>query len=135
MLRRPPRRGAATVEFAVVIPVFFVFILAMIEFGRGLMVTNSLQNAARAACRFGVPGGVSTSEIKDAATTALANQGVNHVSITVQVQGSTSTDAKDAVSNDRITVIVSAPIASNTWLPGANFVKGSLSGRFTLPRE
>src|SRR5579884_3784762 len=47
------RRGATAVEFALVAPVFFMFILGLIELGRGMMVQSLLENAARAGVRTG----------------------------------------------------------------------------------
>ena len=41
------RRGVATVEFAIVAPLFFLLVLGCIEFGRALMVQQMLTNASR----------------------------------------------------------------------------------------
>ena len=51
---RSIRRGASTVEFAFVAPVFFVMVLGIFEIGRACMVTELLTEAARRACREGV---------------------------------------------------------------------------------
>jgi len=45
------RSGVATVEFALVAPVFLLFVFALFELGRMLMVQQSLTNAAREGCR------------------------------------------------------------------------------------
>ena len=45
------RRGATVVEFAVVSPLFFLFIFGLIEFGRYVMVQQALTNAAREGSR------------------------------------------------------------------------------------
>lgn len=132
--KRRRRLGAATTEFALVIPIFFTFILSMVEFGRGLMVINLLQHSARTGCRSGIISGSSTSDITTTASDAMKNQGLKNVTVTVKVNGAAN-DASTAVTGDRVTVIVSAPIASNTWLPVGSFIKGSLSGQYTLARE
>src|SRR5947207_1682787 len=49
--RQPWRQGTAVVEFAIVAPLLFSVVLAIMEFGRGIMVAESLGGAARAACR------------------------------------------------------------------------------------
>lgn len=128
------RRGAATVEFAMVAMVFFVFVFAMVEFGRGMMVINLLQHTARTACRYGIVPSTSTAEITAAANDALKDQGLSDVSIVVKVNG-VAGETKTASTNDRITVVVSAPVASNSWLPLPRFLQGSLSGQFSLTRE
>jgi Flp pilus assembly protein TadG len=40
--RRPWRRGTAVVKFAVVAPLLFSVVLAILEFGRGMMVAENL---------------------------------------------------------------------------------------------
>ena len=40
------RKGAAAVEFALVMPLFFMLILGIIEFGRAIMVEQIITNAA-----------------------------------------------------------------------------------------
>lgn len=47
----PHRRGAAIVEFAVVLPLLITLLLGVIEYGWLFMVRQSLQNAAREGCR------------------------------------------------------------------------------------
>ena len=44
---RSNRQGAAAVEFALVVPVFFLMVFGMIEFGARIMVQQLLTNAAR----------------------------------------------------------------------------------------
>jgi hypothetical protein len=34
-----------------------------------------------------------------------------------------------------ITVVVSIPVSSFTWLPNGGFLSGSLTGQFTMRRE
>lgn len=133
-LRRRRRVAATTTEFALVIPIFFAFILAMVEIGRGMMVINFMQHGARTACRSGIASGISTSAIQNTALDAMRDQGLKNITVTVKVNGEQK-DASSAVSGDRITVVVSAPIASNTWLPVGRLIKGSVSGQYTLARE
>ncbi|TFG81694.1 MAG: pilus assembly protein, partial [Chromatiales bacterium] len=47
--------GTAAVEFAIVAPVFFLFVFGLIELGRIVMVQQALTNAAREGCRTAVP--------------------------------------------------------------------------------
>jgi len=48
---RRKRRGATTVEFAIVAIPLFLFIFASIEMGRAFMCVNSMEEAARTGCR------------------------------------------------------------------------------------
>ena len=51
LVRANKRRGATVVEMAVVAPVFFILVFAMIEFNRVMMVRQALTDSARAGCR------------------------------------------------------------------------------------
>ncbi len=131
---RPPRRGAATVEFALIAPVLFAVVLGMIEIGRGLMTVHLLTNAARAGCRTGVIEGKATSDINTAVTTILSAQGISSEGVTVDVNDNVA-DASTAQAGDEITVVVSIPVSKITWVPGGSYLSGSLSGQYTLRRE
>lgn len=50
--RRNPRRGAAAVEAALVLAVFFMLLFGVYEFSRFLMVLHVANNAARDASRY-----------------------------------------------------------------------------------
>jgi Flp pilus assembly protein TadG len=130
-----PRRTAATaVEFAAVSLVFFTFILGLVELGRGLMSSYLLTNAARQACRTGVPGGRTTADVTAAATGAVSRAGLPAASVAVLVNG-TAGEAGSAQSGDRITVNVSLPVSSLSWLPRNQWLTGNLTGSYTLRRE
>ena len=63
--RRRRRHGAATVEMALGLPVFFAFVLGMILCGHMYMVNNQLQIACRNGARLGSVEGVSTQDVED----------------------------------------------------------------------
>jgi Flp pilus assembly protein TadG len=50
-LRRGAERGAAAIEFALVLPILLLLILGIFEFGRVLNIQISLSNAAREGAR------------------------------------------------------------------------------------
>jgi len=62
------RRGAALVEFAVVVPVFGLFLAAMVEFGHVYMVQTTLRGAAKKAARLGIGDGVTSADVSAEAT-------------------------------------------------------------------
>lgn len=131
---RTVRPGAATVEFAAVVSLFFAFVFALVEFGRGMMVVNQLNHAAREGCREGILPGKSNADIKAAVAQALNAQGLAGYAVAVKVNG-VAADAASAQARDEVSVAVSVPAAKVTWLPGAGLLEGSLIGRYTLPRE
>src|SRR4051794_5418889 len=57
------RRGAAAVEMALVTPLFLMMVFGIIEFGRGMMVSNLLVNTAREGTRAAVLNGSTNSSV------------------------------------------------------------------------
>lgn len=100
------RRGATLVEFAIVISIFFVFVLGLVEIGRAFMASHLLTNAARAGCRQGIVEGQTTANITATVNSLLSSQGISGTTVTVQVNGAVA-DASTANANDNLTVTVS----------------------------
>src|SRR5262245_20161635 len=128
------RRAATSVEFAVVSLVFFTMVFALVELGRGLMSDYLVVNAAREACRTGVVPSRSNDAITQAATDALARSKISGATVTVLVNGAEA-NASTAKTGDSITVTVSVPVASVSWLPFVRYLSGNLTGTYTLQRE
>ena len=144
------RLGSATVEFAIVAPIFFVLVLATIEFGRCMMVTELLTEAARKGCRKGIIDGTTTQQITDAATNFLTGLGINGESVQVVINDGNGNvaEAQHMPSYTEITVTVQIPVSNVTWMPTAGMKipvpgvgdvgigpSGNLSGQFTMRRE
>lgn len=108
MLLRTKKRGATTVEFALVCPVFVLLIFGLIEFARVSIVRHAVDNAAYEATRVGIVPGATESEVVTAAQSHL--DGVGLINATINVVPSPLTDVADEV-----TVEVSVPMASNSW--------------------
>jgi Flp pilus assembly protein TadG len=133
-LRERGRAAAASVEFAVVAPAFFLFVLGMVEVGRGLMVQHLLLNAARQGCRAGILPSGSNTQISSAAAATLAPASITAQSVSVTVNGA-SADASTANSGDDVTVSVSVPVSSVTWVPVGSFLSGNLTAQYTLRKQ
>jgi Flp pilus assembly protein TadG len=130
------RRGASTVEFAFVAPLFFMMVLGIVEVGRACMVTELLTEAARRACRQGVIEGTGSDTIQQTAMDFLTGVGINGENAAVYVNdlpaGTTNVGTMPAYTE--ITVVVTVPVGNVTWTP-INFVTNSLSGQYTMRRE
>jgi Flp pilus assembly protein TadG len=48
------KKGQALVEFAIILPVLFLLLFGIFEFGRAMYIKNTLNNAARSAVRVAV---------------------------------------------------------------------------------
>lgn len=128
--QRRNRKGAAAVEFALVVPFFIVLLFGIVEFGRAMMVQQTLTNAAREAARVAVIPGTTTSEAKAAAISALSVTGIpcneNHITITP--------DPSQAFDNAQITVQVSIPFSDVSWIAGT-YISANLSSTTSMRSE
>jgi Flp pilus assembly protein TadG len=90
--RRVRRHGAAAVEAAIVLPVCFLLLLSIFDFGRLLMMQQLLENAARSGARLAITNTstLATSNIQSNVTQCLAGQTLSSMTIQVyQVNPST----------------------------------------------
>jgi hypothetical protein len=67
------RRGTTVVETALVLPVFLLFVLALIELGHAQMVKHVLRGACRQAARIGSTEGNSTADVRQRALNVLSS--------------------------------------------------------------
>jgi Flp pilus assembly protein TadG len=116
-LARTNRRGVAVVEFAVVAPVFFLFVFGMIEFGRMVMVQQIITNAAREGTRVGILPGATTSQVTTAVNNYLAAGSISGATVTVNPSPPSS-----AAYGSSVTVTVSIPFTSVSWTPAPFFL-------------
>jgi Flp pilus assembly protein TadG len=129
------RAGASAVEFAFAAPVMFVFVLGIVEVGRGIMVQQLLLNAARQGCRTGILPSSGNTEITNAVTNALTPSGISSDTITVTVNDNVL-DAKNATTGQDVTVTVAVPVGSVTWVPVSRYlINGNISAQYTLKKQ
>lgn len=74
--RRRDDSGAAAVEFALVMPIFFGIVFAIIAYGMVFAQSLSLSNAARQAARSGVIEGTTCDQIRTLAKDSSATLGM-----------------------------------------------------------
>ncbi|TWT32916.1 TadE/TadG family type IV pilus assembly protein [Blastopirellula retiformator] len=84
-VRPADRRGATIVETAMVLPVFFLFVFAIMEFGHATMVSNVMKNSCRNAARWGAASGATTEEVTNYARNQMKSA-VNSDRVTIQVK-------------------------------------------------
>lgn len=126
MVNRASRKGMAVVELAIIVPVLVFLTLGMIEVARGLMVKETLSNAARKGCRTGILPSGTTSSITADVNQVLSDNNIktSYATVTVMVNGQVA-DAGTAVQHDKISVKVSVPVSKVAWitplfLPGSD---------------
>jgi Flp pilus assembly protein TadG len=131
------RRGAAVVEFAFVSPILALVLMGMIELSRGFMVKVMLSDAARKACRTGIQRDKANSDITSDCNDIMRDNGfdstkfnpnsIGSIVITVtDPSGNVLADTLDAPSGSIVSVQVSIPVSSTTWVPSVFLTQGSL---------
>jgi Flp pilus assembly protein TadG len=82
---RRRRRGAAIVETALVLPVCLMFVLALFDFCRVILIQQTVINAAREGCRYAVvnTNTATTSQVQSYVTNYLSTQQVSSLAISV----------------------------------------------------
>lgn len=136
---RDERRGASVVEMALIAPVFFAVVLGIIEFGRGMMVSQLVTNAAREGARMASIAGNSNADVEQAVTDFLqetADVGAGDVTVTISVDNA---DADDEVGNasrgDACTVRVAVPFEAVQYTVGDYLTGANLVGQAVMRRE
>lgn len=147
LVRRPGtktrRRGAAIVEAALVLPIFFMVVMGIIEFGRAFNVGQLVQNAAREACRKAVTGGFTNATVISEAKTELAAVGIPSGNVTVTITitpypGNPSVAAHEAsvaTTRDLVEVTVSVPFNKVSYLTGKYLKNKTLTGKSAMRHE
>jgi len=128
-----PRRGAATVELALILPIFLLLCVGMIEFGRAFMVQQTLTSAAREGARFGALPGTSNNEIETRVREFLAAGGVDPTVAQVDVspQG-----LETASSGEQVRVLVEVAYQDVSWLAAPWYLRDAdLSNETVMRRE
>lgn len=122
------RKGASTVEFALVVPLLLAFVFGAIEFSRANMIRNMCENAAMEGARAGIVPGATADDCIADALDLINVMGLTNATVTVDppVFGATT---------EHVTVTVNVPLTENA-LPMSKFILGkSLAQSVTLPRE
>ncbi|HEY4232061.1 MAG TPA: TadE/TadG family type IV pilus assembly protein [Lacipirellulaceae bacterium] len=114
---RQSRRGTATVEFAVVLPVLATLFLGMCEVGRALNATIIAQDAAAYGGRLASIGQSTNAQVKQAVLSCLTVAGLPTTNAIVSISDLTQpgTDVKQASSMDKLQVNVTLPFKDVKW--------------------
>lgn len=105
------RTGASTVEMAIALPVFVLFLFAFFELGHALMMDSIVENAAYEGARRGIVPGATHELAKQAAKDIATASSLR--SVDVQVEATVVSPGVDG-----ITVTVNAPLSANAIMMG-----------------
>lgn len=137
------RNGAALVEAAMVLPIFFLAIVGIVEFGRGMMVSQLVTNASREGARQAVLDGSTNASIeafigdKLSGSLGVATADVD-VTVTITPDPSNTTTGHElaaAQPYDLVTINVSVPFDKVSFFAGG-FMQGKhLKAETTMRHE
>ncbi len=150
---RTVRRGAAAVEMAFIVPVVFVVIFGIIEFGRLWLVVQTLNECARYGCRMAIAKNTGTTgnwsgdiktEVQNRAAQLLGTSSSN-ITVDVYVDGSKTTDLSSAhgyqpsssgyTAGSDIKVITTVAWSSVAWIPAQYLGGVTLTNEYRLNKE
>ena len=103
--------GAAAVEMAVVLPLFFMIIFGIVEFGRAMMALQIITNSAREGARACAVRPLTESEVEDICVEYAEACGVNGITVDVVPDPTTVT------RGDPVEVKVEVKFTDVSWLP------------------
>ncbi len=124
--RSMSRRGASTVEMALVAPLLFLVVFGIFEIAIGYMAHHLIQDAARQGCRVGICYGSSNTTVRSRVNLLLQAEHITGATTKILVNN-VEADVAAARTGDQITVQISVPAAKVSLFP----VSGSLKGQFT----
>lgn len=122
------RAGAAVVEFALVAPLFFVLVFGTVEYGRYVMVQQTLTNASREGARVRVLSASTDADATTAVNNYLTGAGITGQTVTVTKLTSASTDVPYQVT-------VSIPFSKVSWVATPWFLTGVTMTSSTVMRH
>jgi Flp pilus assembly protein TadG len=124
------RNGVTAVEFAIVAPIFLIMIFGIIEMGRALMVQQIITNASREGARRAIIEQATADEVKELVNDYLAATSVSGVTVDV----SPAVIGPAVGFGDPVTVSVSVPFDSVSWMPGKWILGGTELSASTVMR-
>jgi Flp pilus assembly protein TadG len=111
------RKGAVTIEFAIVAILLTTLVAGTFEVCRAIMVREALTDAARKACRLGVQGGQTNTTLTSDISTTLSENGLSgsNATVTIMVDGVAADVSTATARVSRLSIQVSMPSSKVYW--------------------
>jgi len=124
------RCGNATVELAVMLPILVVLVFGTIEACSMIYKTQTLHIAAYEGCRLSLVPKSTTAQVEFAANRMLLDRRIQGTSITISPLAFSTANI-----GTKISVTVTAPANSNTFVPSFFFAGRTLTGSCHMMKE
>jgi Flp pilus assembly protein TadG len=143
MNRRQNRCGAALVEMALVLPIFFGVVLGIVEFGRAMTVSQMVTNATRESTRMAIIDGSTNTTVETWAEDFLnssINVAASDVTVAITVVAAQGNDdpnnqVGNAQARDLVTVNISVPFDEVSYVPGSYLNGKNLTAQSSMRHE
>ncbi len=122
------RRGAATVEFALCAPVFFILVFGGIELSRANMLIHTVESAMLQAARRGIMPGANADQCRLAAQAVLDIGRIRTSTVTVS-------PAIMGENTPTVSITISVPLDSNGYQASSVFMGKTITRTIQLNRE
>ena len=138
-----PRSGAAVIEMAMVMPIFCMLVLGIVEFGRGFMVCQLLNDAAREGARSAILTGSTNAAVTANAKAFMVDTvkcAAYNVTVTITITEATGNAAAannlaSAHKRDLCKVKVSVLFSKVSFIPGNYLTTSTLAGMSAMRHE
>jgi Flp pilus assembly protein TadG len=127
---------------AVCLPVLVMVVLAIIEFGRGMMVAELLNDGARIGARQAVLASSSNAAVQQTVTTFMQATSVNPQAVAVNITVTPAAGNPDpgnqlanAHTGDAVAIQVLVPFNQVSYIPGTYLAGDTLKGSCTMLHE
>lgn len=126
------RKGVATVECALCLPIFVTITLATIDLCSAMFLKESLTLAAYEGSRVGVQRGGTDTIVKNKIESFLDERGISYASDSIVIS---NPGFDNATTLAHVTITVTVPCDGNMPFTGGIFVGRSLSASVTMRKE
>lgn len=142
-MRRPCISGQSLVEFALVLPIFLLIVVAIVDVGRGVFAYNSVTNGAREAARLAIVNQDQTSvQTRGVSQTAIAETATPNITVSYRLPTPNADPAANAVCNPRAVGCIAVVTFQTTFQPVTPIISGflfpsgvTLTATSTMPIE
>ena len=130
-------------ETAIVLPIFFLVVLGIIEFGRAFMVMQLVNTGAREGARLAISDGTTNEEVKTMIRNLVSNTAsipANKVDVDIEIAPYPgNADPNDLIENahkrDQITIDVSVAVADVSFVTPSAITSSHIRGTTTMRHE
>ena len=127
-MSRASERGAAAVEFALLVPILIMILLGTMEFGRAYSAQSTLSNAAREGVRvMAINNSQSSAKAAAKNVAAVLNPGLKDENIVFKYQTTPATTPVPTAcaANVQVTVTIDYSLTTMTGIAGPFVMKGT----------